>query len=234
MAEPPKPTRSRSPPSPILSRRTDESIASQHSSHVNTKIMSSRHPAANPNKTIPPRYPPPRIRVPPKKATPTEPNAPVPKPRKPPVQKTQGMPLPKPRNAAKEVVDMVYEDLDGDEITVQISRPEVKDNLAAAYRGDKRNSAREIPPALPPKNITKEDKELPPLPPRAISPNRRHMVVNPREYGRLEDCVIGARRRQEPVQDDELYEPVNFDACDEEFDSDECSESQSMNYCVCA
>ena len=232
MAGPPKPAcRSRSPPGPKLSRQTDESIASQQSSHVNTKILSSRHTAADPNKTTynyrtprtpPPRYPPPIL--PQKKATPTVQAFPVPKPRK--------SPVPKPRNATKSVVDTVYEDPDKDEtshkVTVQISHPENKDNLAATYRRDKQTFSREIPPALPPKNVMKE--KLPPLPPRAISPNRRHVVVNSMEYGRLKDCVVGDRRNQEPVEDAELYEPMNYDAYDEESDSDEsCSESQKKN-----
>ena len=233
MARPPKPTRYRSSPNPKLNRLRDESLASQHehSIHVidsRTKTLSTRHPDSSKTSecgAFSSKRP-----VPLPKGIPTQQAAPVPKPRKSPVR---GLPISKPRNTAlttKEIADTgyaVYEDMDKDDsahnIMVQISRPEDKYHLAATHE---RNFTRElIPPALPPKNISKvmkEDKELPPLPPRSISAGRHHPVANNRGYGKLKDCVVG--KQLEPVQDDEVYEPLNFD---EEFDSDE-SDSESQ------
>ena len=116
---------------------------------------------------------------------------------------------------------------------VSISPSEDKGDLAATYEKDEQNSTGKIPSALPPRDgskVTKEDEELPPLPPRSLpatSIKSHRVITDCRGYDII---VSGEGKEQEPVQDTGLYEPINFHASDEESDVDEpLSESQSIS-----
>ena len=193
----------------------------------------TRHPDSG--KTTKYGTPLPRRSAPPqpqKKATPTQQAAPVPKPRQTPVLKTRSLPISKPWKG----LYPVYEDLDKAEndyqipVPVRISPSKDKDDLAEAYKKDEQNFTGEIWPAKKGSKVTKEDKELPPLPPRSLpatSTKRHRVFTNCRGYDII---VSGEGKEQEPVQDTGLYEPINFHASDEESDVDEpLSESQSIS-----